>query len=158
MNNISLSRSSCIIFDISCFSVATQKLDRFGFAVYPLIKLFQEREYFCSGLEILPVYRGLVPRKLIETLVSSTNIAPMALIEKMREDGEIQYAPGSASIIVKAVDSQRHSHFLKNLQEIVPKGSFLTNEEKFKYAYAGPSMQTPALASIVPNAAQQAST
>ena len=38
MNNIALWRSSAIIFDISSYSVQTSKLERYGFAVYPLIK------------------------------------------------------------------------------------------------------------------------
>ena len=92
MNNIALWQSSSIIFDISSFSIDTQQMERFGFAVYPLIKLFQTREYFISGLEVLPVYRGAVPQKLIDILARNTNVAPKALLQKMKEDGELEYA------------------------------------------------------------------
>ena len=74
MNNIALWKSSAIIFDISCYSLDSKQLERYGFAVYPLIKVFQTREYFCSGLELLPVYKGPVPRKLTEILASNTNV------------------------------------------------------------------------------------
>ena len=135
MNNIALWRSSAIIFDITGYSIDSKQVERYGFAVYPLIKLFQTREYFSSGLEILPVYRGAVPRKLTDILARNTNVAPKELLKKMREDGEIQYA-GTAHIVVKAVDSQRHAHFLKSLQEMVPSSTFLTTEESQRYTYA----------------------
>ena len=40
MNNISLWRSSVIIFDVSSYDIQTKKMERYGFAVYPLIKQF----------------------------------------------------------------------------------------------------------------------
>ena len=86
MNNISLWRSSVIIFDITSYSIKTRKMERYGFAVFPLIKQFQTRNYFVSGVQILPVFRGPVPRKLTDILARNTNVDPMALIQKMRED------------------------------------------------------------------------
>ena len=120
MNNIALWRSSAIIVDISCFDIATQKMERFGFSVYPLIKQFQTRSYFMSGVQILPVYRGPVPRKLTDILSRNTNVDPLALLQKMREDQEISYVESRAYVVAKAVDSQRHAHFLRSLAEIVP--------------------------------------
>ena len=80
MNNIALWKSSAIIFDISSYSLSTKQMERYGFAVYPLIKSFQTREYFCSGLELLPVYRGPVPRKLTDILSRNTNVEPLKLL------------------------------------------------------------------------------
>ena len=51
----------------------------------------------------------------------------------MREDGEIQYAANNSFVVVKAVDSQRHAHYLRNLSEIAPGTRFLTAEEKVRY-------------------------
>ena len=125
-------------------------MERYGFAVYPLIKLFQTREYFISGLEVLPVYRGTVPQKLIDILARNTNVAPKALLQKMKEDGELEYA-GAAHIVVKAVDNQRHAHFLKSLQEMVPSNNFLaTAEEKHRYQYTN-SSQTQTVGQMVPD-------
>lgn len=80
MNNISLWKSSAIIFDISSFSITTKKMERFGFAVYPLIKQFQNRNYFVSDVQILPIYRGRVPPKLTQILSRSTNVEPISLL------------------------------------------------------------------------------
>lgn len=134
MNNISLWKSSAIIFDISSFSITTKKMERFGFAVYPLIKQFQNRNYFVSDVQILPIYRGRVPPKLTQILSRSTNVEPISLLQKMREDQEITYA-GNAYCVVKAVDSQRHAHFLRSLSEILPSSRFLNAEEKLRYQY-----------------------
>ena len=65
------------------------------------------------------MYRGAVPRKLTDTLSRNTNVDPLALLQKMREDQEIVYA-GSAYIVAKAVDTQRNAHYLKNLSEQAP--------------------------------------
>lgn len=73
---------------------------------------------------MLPIYRGAVPRKLTDILSRNTNVDPNALLQKMREDNEIQYA-GTAYAVVKAVDSQRHAHYLRSLAEIVPMQRFL---------------------------------
>ena len=132
MNNIALWQSSCIILDISSYSIQTGQMERYGFAVYPLIKSFQTRHYFVSGVQVLPVYRGAVPRKLTDILSRNTNVEPMNLLSKMREDNEIQYA-GSAYAVVKAVDSQRHAHYLRSLAEITPSQRYLNAEEKLLY-------------------------
>ena len=94
--------------------------------------MFQTRNYFVSGVQILPVYRGPVPRKLTDILSRNTNVDPVALINKMREDQEITYA-GNASVVAKAVDSQRHAHFLRSLSEQAPGQRYLSNEEKQRY-------------------------
>lgn len=104
MNNIALWRSSAIIIDISSYDVNSGEMKRYGFAVYPLVKQFQTRNYFVSGVHVLPVYKGPVPRKLTDILARNTNVDPSALLQKMREDQEISYA-GSAYVVVKAVDS-----------------------------------------------------
>ena len=132
MNNISLWKSSAIIFDLSCYDLSTKKMERYGFSVYPLIKQFQNRNYFASGVHILPVYKGIVPRKLTEILARNTNVEPNALLQKMREDKEIEYAE-QAFIVVKAVDSQRHAHFLRGLNELIPSSRFLNAEEKLRF-------------------------
>ena len=119
MNNITLWHSSAIIFDISSYSIQGGQIARYGFAVYPLIKMFQTRNYFVSGVQVLPVYRGPVPRKLTDILSRNTNVDPTALLQKMREDNEIQY-DGTSYAVVKAVDSQRHAHYLRSLAEVVP--------------------------------------
>ena len=72
-----------------------------------------------SGVNILPVYAGAVPRKLTDTLSRNTNVDPIALLARMRDDQEISYA-GNAFVVVKAVDSQRHAHYLRSLEEIPP--------------------------------------
>ena len=117
MNNMALWRSSAIVFDISSYDMNQREIVRYGFAVYPLTKQFQGRTYFTSGVHILPIYSGPVPRKLTDILSRNTNVDPSALLQKMREDGEIDYA-GPGFIVVKAVDSQRHAHFLRGLDEI----------------------------------------
>ena len=104
MNNIALWRSSAIIFDISYYSLTDRNMQRYGFAVYPLTRQFQGRNYCMSGVNILPVYAGAVPRKLTDTLSRSTNVDPIALLARMRDDQEISYA-GNAFVVVKAVDS-----------------------------------------------------
>lgn len=50
MNNIALWQSSSILFDIASYSIQTGQMERFGFAIYPLIKMFQTRNYFVSGV------------------------------------------------------------------------------------------------------------
>ena len=86
MNNIALWRSSAIIFDIASYSVHTRKMESYGFAVFPLVKQFQTRIYFASGVHLIPVYKGPVPKKLTEILSRNTNVDPLALLQKMRED------------------------------------------------------------------------
>lgn len=89
MNNIALWRSSAIIFDISSYDMVTEQMVRYGFAMCPLTKLFQQRTYFGSGVFVLPLYSGAVPRKLTDILSRNTNVDPLALLNKMREDGEV---------------------------------------------------------------------
>ena len=50
MNNLALLKSSCILIDVLEFDLKTQKYESFGFALYPLIRLFQSRSYFVSGV------------------------------------------------------------------------------------------------------------
>lgn len=154
MNNISLWKSSAIVFDISSFSISTKKMERFGFAVYPLIKQFQNRNYFVSDVQILPIYLGAVPAKLVQILARNTNVEPVALLQKMREDKEITYA-GSSYVVVKAVDSQRHAHFLRSLSEITPSQRFLNAEEKLRYQYKASARSARRLDQIVGDKAQQ---
>ena len=104
MNNIALWHSSAIIFDIASYSIQSGQMERYGFAIYPLIKMFQTRNYFVSGVQVLPIYRGPVPRKLTDVLSRNTNVDPQSLLQKMREDNEIQYA-GTGYAVVKAVDN-----------------------------------------------------
>ena len=40
MNNLALWTSSAIIFDISSMTIATGAMERYGFAIYPLVKSF----------------------------------------------------------------------------------------------------------------------
>ena len=66
----------------------------------------------------------------------------------MREDQEINYA-GNSFVVVKAVDSQRHAHFLRSLSEIVPSGRFLNAEEKLRYQYKASTRSVPPLSMMV---------
>ena len=80
MNNIALWHSSAIIFDTAACSIQTGQMERYGFAIYPLIKMFQTRNYFVSGVQLLPIYRGAVPRKLTDVLSRNTNVDPQSLL------------------------------------------------------------------------------
>lgn len=138
MNNMALWRSSVIVFDISSYDIDTREISRYGFSIIPLTKQFQGRTYFSSGVHILPIYRGAVPRKLTDILSRNTNVDPNNLLQKMRDEGEIRYA-GPGYIVVKAVDSQRHAHFLRGLDEVKPSQRLLTEEEKVIYKYSASS-------------------
>ena len=72
----------------------------------------------------------------------------------MREDNEIQYA-GTAYAVVKAVDSQRHAHYLRSLAEITPSQRFLNADEKLRYSYQASQRTARQLAQLVPDKAQQ---
>jgi len=71
----------------------------------------------------------------------------------MREDNEIQYA-GNGYIVVKAVDSQRHGHFLRGLDELQPGQRLLTAEEKLRYQYKAAARSSKRLNQLVPSKEQ----
>lgn len=91
-----------------------------------------------------------MPRKLTDILSRNTNVDPIALLQKMREDGEIEYA-GSSYAVIKAVDSQRHAHFLRTLSETSPGQRFLNAEEKTRYSYKASARQSKKLNALVPD-------
>ena len=53
----------------------------------------------------------------------------------MKEEGGLEYAPNDAFCVLKAVDSQRHAHYLKPLDQQRPSQSFLTQDEKEIYNF-----------------------
>ena len=91
-----------------------------------------------------------MPHKLTDILARNTNVDPQALLQKMREDGEINYA-GPGYIVVKACDSQRHAHFLRGLDEVQPSQRLLNTEEKVIYNYSASSRQVRKLSDFVPD-------
>ena len=155
LNGLEIYKSSSLIIDINTFDIKTKNVVHFGFAVYPLAKDFQNRIYFLSGVMQLPVYKGPVPRELTDTLCQNLNVDPSALLQKMHKEGKIEYH-GSAQAIVKAVDNQRHAHFLKPLPELVPSNKFLTPEERQRYTYKASARSTAKnLSDMVPKPADQ---
>ena len=69
--NILLFNSSVIIFDIKQYNYSTKLTSDFGYAVYPVSQMFQERLYIISGVMILPIYEGKVSSGLIEAFKSN---------------------------------------------------------------------------------------
>ena len=86
--------------------VDSSELTEYGFTVYPMTKIFQNRVYFSSGVHKLPIYKGAAPLKLTEILSKNTSIDPTALLQKMREDGDLTLLD-SDYLMIKAYDSVR---------------------------------------------------
>ena len=136
MNNLALIRSSCILVDIAEYDLETKKYTQFGFALYPLVRLFQGRIYFVSGVQICPIYKPntVSVKKLSQLLIQNPNVDAMALVRKLVESKEISQAE-NAFAVIKAVDNQRHGHFLQSLKDLKVDGRFLNAKERVLYTY-----------------------
>jgi len=56
IDQLSMRPNSCAIFDVKQYNLKTGKIANYGFAVYPLIKIWQSRMYMVSGVVQLPIY------------------------------------------------------------------------------------------------------
>jgi len=90
---LKLNDSSVLVFDIKKFDLRTGQMSDYGFAIQPLTHRLKQRSYLIGGRYQMPVYRGSLPKELLQPQKISGRADeqnPKLIFKKLVELGKIE--------------------------------------------------------------------
>lgn len=104
MTDVTLHRSSVVIFDIKAYDLKKEKIYNFGFAILPLAEKRDELLYLQSGVYKLPLFKGgPVPKNLLSKIEHEPNAVIEETVTDMIQNKELTLF-GNGYVIAKVVD------------------------------------------------------